>query len=585
MNKKLMTLLSSSVVLTMGCSGGSSGGSTSLTVSGALSVSNSAASNIIRGQRAVDLTQYDVACATTTTPVTMGTSDVHSDGTFTVDVQGAAGQPMSCYLVDSNGDKAADFLVSDSSKKDLNGNSEQTTAVAFDKSPNLGTITYDPAAGEVTIPSSQIDTFLSTLVPTAATVFDPTGAWTIASVDFALPKGTKGACVSTKGGASDCHGPEEGMSIYLKMWKGLVTATNEDIYGLQVWQGQAKYNACGSRIGLTSAIKSSLGVDFSANGSADNVFTFASSVLGFHDNISSLDGDVTLTDNWKMSTATLQHDLMPLCGPHDITAGVNTYSNAWVCGPDSGSKYQAQLGGGCVRNSDGKNVDVRDWTGITCPGGITTDSDGIKSNTCTGTASINGVPTAVTCSNKWAVVDSSYAVQTSPGASFNWNDLSVSKISSGTLCSSIANSGDTNALKIAQLQCYGDYYYRSGMEDASACLPKVNLDWSANTPANFEKVDAIRPQGLIFFEKFNIFPDGSGGSMTTRQEHYEGVQVKDSWVNCSVIEMGSLSFKKITASKLLMTYQSSMITTSTSKPACLGKFDGARETFVFYLTK
>jgi hypothetical protein len=81
-------------------------------------------------------------------------------------------------------------------------------------------------------------------------------------------------------------------------------------------------------------------------------------------------------------------------------------------------------------------------------------------------------------------------------------------------------------------------------------------------------------------------PDGKGGSILTRQERFDGVQVNgNSWVNCRVIETGGLSFKKISESKMLAIYQSSRISTSTAKPACMAEFTGKRKTFMFYLTK
>jgi hypothetical protein len=551
-----------------------------LSVSGALSLSNGTSTSTEESvsAQAVDITQYKVVCATTTTPVQKGTGTIAADGSFTVSIVGATNQPLSCFLTSASGTKVADFLISDSTNKDLNGNDSTTTNATFKENASLGTINFDPNAGEVTVPATNIASVISTTKPAAASVFDPTGAWTISALDFTPPDGTKPPCVS---GDNTCKGPSAGQTIYMKLWKGVKTSDSSDIFGLQLWDSAAKFTACGSAIGLTSTIKTQLGVDFSANGGSDTTFTFATSIGSFADQITSTTGPVTLTNYWKMDTAKLLHSVMPNCGPHDITAGSLTYSNAWVCGPDSTPNYQAQLGGGCV-NASNENVNVMDWSGITC-GTVTTDGDGVKSNTCTGNTSIGGVSTAVTCSNKWAVVNGSYAVQS--GATFNWADMSGSNIATNTVCSTIANGASSNALKIAQLQCYAEYFQRSGMNGASACLPRVDLDWSATTPTAFEKVDLIRPEGLVFFEQFKPFPDGSGGTMTTRQEHFEGVQVKDSWVNCRVIETGSLNIKKLTDAKALATYQSSRITTSTAKPACLGKFTGQRETYMFYITK
>ena len=116
-------------------------------------------------------------------------------------------------------------------------------------------------------------------------------------------------------------------------------------------------------------------------------------------------------------------------------------------------------------------------------------------------------------------------------------------------------------------------------------MPRLNMDWTATTVAEFIKKDT-RPNSLVFFEQYKPFPDGSGGSITSRQENFQGVSVDGtSWVNCSVIETGTLTVKKVTDSKLLVNYQSSTVTSSTAKSACMAKFTGKKETFMFYMTK
>lgn len=579
----------------LGCSApsasDSSSSGSSLNITGLIDVSNSSQSmsidalteDAVSAQNVV-ISDYTVTCATATTPVLYGTGAVGSDGSFSVNIIGGAGQPMSCYLVDAAGDRAADFLISDSSSKDLNGQNQVSGTATFNADANMGSITYDPNSGEVTVPSTNIAGVLDTAAVTG-TLFDPTGSWTIGAVDFTLPSGVKGPVASScnQGGGSECNGPPSGQAIYMKLWKGIKTADSKDIYGLQLWNSESQATSCGNKIGLTSTIKTSLGVDFSANGAADDVFTFATSVANFHDNITNLTGTVNLTEYWKMDTATSQYNINPNCGPHDVTIGGIIYSNAWVCGPDLNSYYQVQIGGGCVNSSTNVPVQVTNWSGInTCTS--SEDANGIKTNTCSGTTSVNSVSTAVTCTNKWAVTNASYAVL--PGANFNWNDLNAAQIPSGTLCSSASFTGSV-AKEIAQNQCYANYYWQSGFErESNTCLPKIDMDWSATTAADFVKVDKIRPNGLVFFEQFKPFSDASGGTMVTRQEHYAGVQVDgNSWVNCRVIDMGGLTIKKISDSKMIATYQSSQVTTSLTKPACLAKFTGARETFVFYLTK
>lgn len=520
------------------------------------------------------VSDYTAVCATTTAPIVSGTSVVGSDGKFNISIA-ANGQPVSCYLTNSSGDKAADFLIEDTSNKDLNGNSDRSTTMIPKGNINMDAITFDAATGEVTIPKTAIASSINSTF-TAGSVYDPTGNWAISAVDFTLPTGVDSVCAS---GDNNCNGPPDGQVLYMKRWAGTKTADSSTIYGLQVWDSQSAYTSCGSKIGLSTAQKTDIGVDFSANGSADAEFNFATSAT-FTDDVLSATSSPTLTDNWKMSTAKLMYNFNPNCAPADVTIGGVTYSNAWKCGPDNSGYYQVSLGGGCTVTSTGKPAEINDWSGMTC--NTTTDTHNVSTSECTGTKTVNSASVGVTCRNKWAEVNGSGTVLAN--GSFHWADMTASDLASGTFCSAIGTG--TTALQLATLRCYADYYYRSGLSDEdSICLPRVDMDWSATTAADFIQKD-FRPNGMVFFEQFKPFADGTGGSMITRQEHYEGVQLAggNSWVNCAVIDTGALSIKKISATKLLATYQSSIVTSSTSKPACQAKFTGQKKTFVFYLT-
>lgn len=599
LNKKpLFVIFITGMLGIMGCtksssdSSSASSGSSAVSVSGTLSLSSTIQSmqkltsmsvNGDSENSVLALSSYSVVCSTSTVPPLSATAQVNTDGTFSLNIDGAVGQPMSCVLIDSDGTKKADFLIKNDSNKDMNGKSDRSAMITPTKDLKMGSVEFDPDSGEVTVSSTSIsDSIASTAV---SSVFNPTGAWTIGGVDFSLPSGVRSTCTQAESNSGSCNGPPDGQQIYLKLWSGVKTADASPIHGLQVWDSEAGFNACGGKIGLPSSVKSEIGVDFSSNGAADSTFSFATSVTNFLDQVTSTTGTVTLTDNWKMSTATLQHSVNPGCSATDITIGGTSYSMAWKCGPDNASLYQVSLGGGCVVTATSKPVEVQDWSGMTCPS-VSIDSNGVRSQTCTGNATVNSVSTAVTCVNKWAVTNSSNTVQTSSGVNFNWTDLNASQLASGNSCSSIANSGSSDSAKLAQLQCYSEYYYRSGLErSGAACLPRVDTDWSSSNPADFVKVN-FRPSQMVFFDQYKPFPDGSGGTILTRQEHYNGVQVNgNSWVNCKVIDTGGLSIKKISDSKLLATYQSSEISTSTGKPACMAKFSGKKTTFMFYLTK
>jgi hypothetical protein len=586
---QLTTVVALAAVLVMtGCKKNDDGSTSvgGVSISGTLSLGNSSSAfqKILleskNGDSDIDalaVSDYSAVCATTSVPILSATSLVAADGTFNVNIGEAAGQPLSCYLVDSTGTKAADFLIENSANKDLNGNSEKSSTITPTSDISMDTVTFDAATGEVIVPSTAIASEITTTV--SGSVFDPTGAWTISTVDFTLPTGVKSPCSAAEQAANTCNGPPDGQAIYLKLWTGSKSSDSSAVYGLQVWNSQSGYASCGSRIGLSNAQKALIGIDFSANGSADAEFSFPTSAT-FTDQVLNASSSPTLTDNWKMSTAKTMYSFNPNCGPVNLTIGSTTYSNAWRCGPDSSGDYQIGLNGGCTVNSTGKSAEVTNWSGMSCSS--STDSNGIKTNVCTGTATVNSASVAVTCKNAWAVVNSSNVVQ--PSGDFNWSEM-TGGISANTNCSAISTASE--ASRMAQARCYADYYWRSGLSQYSgACMPRIDMDWSATTEANFIKKD-FRPNQLVFFEQYKPFGDGSGGSMVTRQEHYQGVQLAggDSWVNCEVIETGGLNIKKINDNKLLVTYQSSEVTSSTAKPACLAKFTGKRETFVFYMSK
>ena len=584
-----LTVAALAVILN-GCSKGSSDTSSSssaVSVSGIISVSSgSQKAHAYDAEKlsslTVNLSTYTITCATLVPPVQTASVALNADGTFSINVPGALNQAMACHMVDSNGDNVGDFLISDSSSQDMNGNNQVSNTMALGGNANLGTISYDPDAQEVTVPKSAVATVIVETAPASADVFDPTGAWTIAAADFTLPPGVRSVCAS---GDNTCNGPPGGQTIFMKLWKGVTTAaTPADVYGLQVWDSEAGFNTCGGKVGLPSTVQTSIGVDFSQQGNLNAEFVYPTTVNGFTDlsNNNALT-NVNLTAGWKMDVAKSSWEIQPSCGPKDVTIAGVAYSNAWRCGPDSASKYQYQLGGGCVTTGTQIAVNVNDWGAISC-GAASEDSDHVFTVACTGTFTPSGGSLQnVTCNNKWAVTNAADVVQVA--TNFDWSNppMSTSKVASGTACSAFPNT--TDAQKIAQLQCYSNYYYQSGMREvSSACLPKVEMDWSATDPLEFVKVD-FRPEQMVFFDQYRPNADGTGGQILTREERYRGVNVNGSWINCRVIQSGGLSFKKISATKLLAIFQESEVTTSSSNPACMAEFSGKRRTFMFYLNK
>lgn len=579
------------LVLSAGCTTDSStpsGSTAALGLSGTLSVSSggTAKPGVIMEESVVnalvDLSTYKVVCTASTTPPTTATATVGADGKFSVSIPGATGQPLSCYMTNASGKKIADFLIKDTTTKNMAGKTgSYQNSAAFKQDANLGSVTYDPNSGEVTIPKTSIASSLDSSAK--ATVFDPTGVWTMTKVDFTVPDGVQAPCAT---GTNNCNGPQEGQTLYLKMWTGKQTSDNSAVYGLQLWQSQAVANQCGSGsapyVGLSSAQKTSIGVDFSANGSSDAEFSYPSSVT-FTDQVLSASSTATLTaragitePKWQMSTAKTRYSMQLGCSIKDITISGVIY-HAYMCGPDGSGYYMYNLTGGCTEDATGDPIMVDNWSGISSCSNTTDGTTGVRSNQCTGTYSSK----AVTCKNSWLLSANADGSSPDTNNAHNFNFGSLTSIAQNTLCS---DGSITDPLK--KLQCYADYYWASGLANTNAaCVPRISTDWTATTAADFIKVD-YKPNGLIFFEQYMPFADGSGGTLMSRDDHYDGVQVgSNNWVSCHVIETGALTLKKVSASKVLASYQSSTITTNTNKPACQAKFNGSRTTYLFYMTK
>lgn len=612
LNKKLVTGGVSIVALLLTTSGCSKSTTTSAAASSPVGLSGkltatSASSKIIYAENSryaksktmglhseVSVIGDAVHCVSTNADGTPNQADgtIAADGTFSVSITGALNAAVNCSVLDSSGAMVAQFLMKDSSKPDMNGNAQVNDSPTFGSAnTKLGNLTVNLDTGDVVIPPAQVvdangNSALAT--NTVTNPVDPTGSWTIADVDFTKPKGVEGTCAQ---GAQDCNGPPVGQRIYLNRLQGKSTVDGSTVYGMQVWQDQsggdpkAAMDACGDMTGLTPADATAAKVDLSSYGTKNGAFSFTTSITDPHTS-----GAATITNGYQASTATAAWS-MQACFPKTITSGSKTY-NTFVCGPDTagasspGNRYQASLGGGCTDSTTGAAINNIDWSQVTSwtscsntPGTPT----GFYTNTCS--ATYKGTQ-SITCTNSFGVFND--AALTTPSASsgggnppyFNFGGVAT-LMTQGQTCSTVSDS-------LTQANCYAQYY-QNYLQGATGCLPQVQTDWSATTAAGFVHVD-FRPQSLVFMEKLN-YSDSNSAGMLTEQTQNRGVQVQDSsgnssFVSCGVVQKGGLSFKKISDTKLLATYTSSMINTSTDKPACVGaSWNGQKQKFIFYLKK
>ena len=535
---------------------------------------------------AVNYSTMTLACTSQDGKSTVSAAKIASNGTFSLPVTSGANVPISCTMKDAEGIPNGVIVVSDSTSKDIRGTGAQTSdQMKLSGNTSMGTITYNPKTQEAIVSSASLSTIVKDSL-TASSGFDPSGLWTIGAPDV-VDAGYEGPC-ATQGG--NCNGPSIGMTVYMNRLTGTNTADSTPVFGLQLWQSEAAKTACGNKTGLSTAQATAAGVSITGGGTA-GAFTFANTIPSYTSPVTELTvTNDTLTDGYKLGQAKNSYELQTACGPKSVTVGGNTY-NAWVC-DDSAGHYQVGLGGGCV-NGAGTAVNIRDWsqvTGMSCeaPAAVA-GATGYFKNSCTGTYSTE----AITCTNTSGTFSDVALTTVTDQSDFDWSAVNSSKIATSTLCS----AADYNSYPLQRAQCYAQYYQNAlGNQGAtSACVPKVNTNWTATTAADFVSVD-FKPSSLIFMDKlsYQVSPDGiQTGVLRTTQDNYNGVEVSDgtnkSWIPCKVHEVNVLRLTSLSASKMKATYAVNSMTTDTDKPACVGAFGKAGSTaaqkFQFNLTR
>jgi hypothetical protein len=531
-----------------------------------------------------------LTCATLSSTPVVADGDIEADGSFILSIKDLLGEPMSCSLVDGTGAAQATVMIQDEDNKDLNGEPQYKETLALTDGVDLGEIVYNADTQEVVVPSTLIRAAEKEVAFVSTELFDPSGTWTIAPLDFEPRRGLRTLCPAN---SQNCHGPKAGESVYFKKFVGLEAASQKSVHALQLWRSQASAQACGDKIGLSSAEQLTRSISFAANTAADGAFNFPTS-LEFQDPSTQATLTATVTQGYKLSTATTSHQ-QRLCTSVEMDIeGRGTQTRVWKCGPNAYGEYMLHAGGGCTRTNSDKPVRMQpqDWSQM---GAWSTPElvgeRGFRKSTASGT--VNGE--AVTCVNMQAVLSSTNTVKSTM---MNFDHSSLPMVYSGSSnapvsCASAAVPSGANAATVdlvskMQNLCYADYYQQNLNEESSACMPRIQANWSASTAAESVRVD-FRPRNLLFMDQYVPNAEGDGGSILTRQIDQRGIQMtgggENQWIPCEIIETGALSLKKIDANKMLVTFTSSQVTTDVNKPACMAEFTGSRETFMFYMTK
>lgn len=237
-----------SALAIMACSGGTNadGGSTAaaLTVSGGFSsVSMMQLAAPKAGQvQAQAVTDYTMVCNILVDPFTSGSSALASDGSFSLSIEGGAGQPIGCMLVKSGVLVAAvQFTTSDSSMTGATGGSalavnSGATTISFPTDLSI-------SGNAISVPVANV-TQNSSTAPTV-TWADPTGTWSISKV--CQSSITSGGKIETSCNGAQADG-DVPTSVYLKQLEA--TDGTHTRTGLSIWKDATARTACGDKEGV-----------------------------------------------------------------------------------------------------------------------------------------------------------------------------------------------------------------------------------------------------------------------------------------------------------------------------------------------
>ncbi|MEY4616467.1 MAG: hypothetical protein RJB66_1427 [Pseudomonadota bacterium] len=630
---KVLVATIAAVSLVVGCSKNSSssgGASSDMTISGTLSVAQSTMGVPLKignlgdvdsfaATSANDLEIYAIAF---TVPPAIASANLNPDGSFSVTLPGAKGSTVTAIFRDKTDQSQVGTVVFvDSDKKDLNGNSSESSSIVLNDSVQLGSISLG-TDGKVKIPVSQVQTVVGSNESVAVgTAFDPTGVWYMKAFDATVPTGymTPGAC----GQGHD--GPCVGMPLTLMRFAGkdftpsgsctseTACAANagtdgNDRYALSIWGGDAAQGvgACGYKSGFTGdEARYHARINISAGPTVDgHAITLAhygySMPTGFCG-----DGGAACTSpfnkDWMYRNATSSREIQD-CRPMKV----NSQYDAWACkavvkdnnGIVSGaSAWNIGIqGGGCFNTATGKPVNVTNWNALgqgTCSGQDASAryGAGFWSNSCA-FANVNHdgdnttADISVTCKNIGGqfVSDGSGEPNLATPYTHNngqWVAEPAAILANGRKCdfSQDGGAGSNNAKILAGYRCFAEAYWQNvSQAQATGCMREYNFDWSATTPDKFARDDQRgKPKNAFLTNILKYTPDGQMATLEDEEMQKFTVNTgASSSTFCEVSRRTILTFKKISDSRLLVDLKQSGQMNSTDA-ACLSVAKEAKD--------
>ncbi|MEO5667799.1 MAG: hypothetical protein ABIR96_07065 [Bdellovibrionota bacterium] len=591
-------------------------GANDVQITGSLSSSllavQSAHSAPVYGAASADLSTLALVCATLSVPAQTGSGSVAADGSFSVTITDAKGKKLSCYIAPQSDKEEilAALVFKDHSDKDIDGNDKKENSRTLGGKAELGNIDLDLNTGSATVDTANIQESAPVTEVAGSGAWAVTGNWEFSKVAASeLPKGYKPICSVSD---SDCHGPGEGMNLYVQLVSGVKNGTTTPAYGMMLWQGDdfmggsttslQAYEACSGgtgvkKLGTTFANLQANGVDLSANtdGVTQGSFQWATSVNINNSSIVSQTGTQTLTDGWKIEHAMTRWPIQQGCSSVTFRG-----KQVWRClddendGNAANDVYSFGLGGGCVLTGTTTPVFMQDWNKFKGNVGGTIQPNcsnvtpaspfqDFQGNSCAGYYDDDGFgsgndPVQVTCSNAngFSATADGATIDNALQSQFNWNN--IAQIAQGTDCSAIATNVSPDSDKLAQLKCYTDAYYAANLDnDASLCLPRIRTNWAATTSADFLAGNSDKPKAQVLANFVNFDSDGV---LTTfnEEDDYRGVKAgENDWTDCHVRSFGTLTMSPqnksgTTATQVRASYSENEVLVDNSKPACVGYF-------------
>jgi hypothetical protein len=512
-------------------------------------------------------------------------------------------------------------VFEDPSKKDLAGGSKSSERYGFaGGKSDLGTFTLDLATGKAVVDVTKIvSQKAQDTTAAAAGAVDFTGSYTITSGGLDIPKGYVGACENKDGGKDgprDCEGPPEGYPLWLKTIKGTDVASGKPAHALMIWQSEDLFKTCGSKLGFTYAQGKEHGADFSTSDVGEGEF----------------DWDANLEDGWKDLTARARNSMMKMENVEDFKGypGTKQYFKSYrthACADGkpctesaavvaTGFQFNANTNDSGCKGEDGKPVQMNDWKDMQCEfEELTGNSAGLHKNVCSkdyngqnvtcvnfgGTFDANGNP----INNAMTRYPEDYVVYANgafcdinkdgkfgDGEWPRWNGSEQScdqgvQLSKGDLCKDIPTTDDAG--KLAQMRCFLESNQGGGKgeEDITTCGREVRANWSATSPDEFlGKTDGpVKAKGEHIFELFE-YNSPTSGSMRGEDREFRGIQVGNNWTDCEVINVFSMSLRKIEGGEDLLAEMSESQKNVSTKPACIAEFgEGKTQKMLFKLVK